>query len=144
MNLLIFGFGYTGRTLASRLKAQGWNICATARKAEDRAAIEALGVRALDPSDAEAMIEAAGQAQAILVTAPPTETGCPGLAALIPAIAAAGAFPDWIGYLSTTGVYGDRGGRWVFETSALNAQSIEGARRAAPSRRRSKGERPGP
>ena len=134
MNLLIFGFGYTGKALASRLKAQGWTVSATARRAEDRAAIEALGARALDPSDAQAMAEAAGQAQAILVTAPPTETGCPGLAALIPAIAAAGAFPDWIGYLSTTGVYGDRGGRWVFETSALNAQSIEGARRVAAER----------
>jgi nucleoside-diphosphate-sugar epimerase len=80
------------------------------------------------------MTEAAVKARAILITAPPTERGCPGLLALAPAIASAGAFPDWIGYLSTTGVYGDRGGGWVFETSALNAQSIEGARRVAAER----------
>ena len=65
---------------------------------------------------------------------PPTPAGCPGLAALAPAMASAGAFPDWIGYLSTTGVYGDRRGGWVFETSRLAAQSVEGARRVAAER----------
>ena len=48
--------------------------------------------------------------------------------------ARAGAFPDWIGYLSTTGVYGDRHGGWVFETAALAAQSVEGARRVGAER----------
>jgi nucleoside-diphosphate-sugar epimerase len=134
LNLLVFGFGYTGKALARRLLAKGWTVAATARKAEDRAAAEAAGVQPVDPADPAAMAEAAGRADAILVTAPPDETGCPGLAALAPAIAAAGAFPDWIGYLSTTGVYGDRQGRWVFETSALNAQSVEGARRVAAER----------
>lgn len=75
-----------------------------------------------------------GQTQAVLVTAPPGPEGCPGLAALVPALARAAAFPDWIGYLSTTGVYGDRRGRWVFETSRLAAQSLEGARRVAAER----------
>jgi nucleoside-diphosphate-sugar epimerase len=114
--------------------ARGWTVCATARKAEERAGAEALGVEAFAPSDEAALTEAAGRADAILVTAPPSETGCPGLAALAPAIADARAFPDWIGYLSTTGVYGDRGGGWVSEASALNAQSIEGARRVAAER----------
>ncbi|MGZ3279657.1 MAG: SDR family oxidoreductase [Caulobacteraceae bacterium] len=134
MQLLIFGFGYTGKALARRLMARGWSVAATARKAEDRATIAAAGVQPVDPLDPAALAQAAGRARAILVTAPPTEAGCPGLAALIPAIADSGAFPDWIGYLSTTGVYGDRGGRWVFETSALSAQSIEGARRVAAER----------
>jgi nucleoside-diphosphate-sugar epimerase len=134
LHLLIFGLGYTGKALARRMLNQGWTVSATARKAEDRAAVEALGVQAIAPTDQAALSAAAGRAQAILVTAPPNETGCPGLAALAPAIAAAGAFPDWIGYLSTTGVYGDRGGGWVFETSALSAQSVEGARRVAAER----------
>jgi nucleoside-diphosphate-sugar epimerase len=134
LHLLIFGLGYTGKTLAQRMLQRGWTVSATARKAEERAGAEALGVQALAPSDETALAEAAARAEAILVTAPPNETGCPGLQALAPAIAASGAFPDWIGYLSTTGVYGDRGGRWVSETSALNAQSIEGARRVAAER----------
>jgi nucleoside-diphosphate-sugar epimerase len=134
VHLLVFGFGYAGKALARRLMAQGWTVAATARKQDDRTEIEAAGVQAIDPLDPAALARAAGRARAILVTAPPNETGCPGLAALAPAIAAAGAFPDWIGYLSTTGVYGDRQGRWVFETSALNAQSVEGARRVAAER----------
>ena len=134
MHLLIFGFGYTGKALARRMLDRGWTVAATARKPDDLKAIEAFGAQPIALSDPETLAQAAGRAQAILVTAPPGEAGCPGLAALAPAIAAAGAFPDWIGYLSTTGVYGDRGGRWVFETSALNAQSVEGARRVAAER----------
>ena len=134
MNLLIFGFGFSGKALAKRLAAKGWSIAATARRDEDRRAAAALGVEAFDPADADALRQAAGQARAILVTAPPGQGGCPALQALVPAMAASGAFPDWIGYLSTTGVYGDRHGGWVTEDSALNAQSIEGARRAAAER----------
>jgi len=134
VNLLIFGFGYTGKALTKRLMAQGWDVSATARKAEDRAAAAASGVIPVDPGDPRALAEAASRARAILITAPPDAAGCPGLTALVPAIAASGAFPDWIGYLSTTGVYGDRQGRWVSEASALSAQSIEGARRVAAER----------
>lgn len=134
MNLLIFGFGFTGRALARRMLTRGWSVTATARRAEDRLAAEASGVSAIDPADPLALTEACSRATAILVAAPPGPLGCPGLAALAPAIAAAGAFPDWIGYLSTTGVYGDREGGWVFETSALAAHSVEGARRVAAER----------
>jgi nucleoside-diphosphate-sugar epimerase len=134
LNLLIFGFGFSGKVLAKRLAAKGWSITATVRRDEDRRAAAALGVATLDPADADALRDAAGRARAILVTAPPGQDGCPGLQALVPAMAASGAFPDWIGYLSTTGVYGDREGRWVTEDSALNAQSVEGARRAAAER----------
>ncbi len=134
MNLLVFGFGYSGKALARRLMAKGWSVSATVRRTEDRQDALALGVTPVDPADESALANAAAQARAILVTAPPGERGCPGLAALAPAIAASGAFPDWIGYLSTTGVYGDREGRWVSETSALNAHSVEGARRVAAER----------
>jgi nucleoside-diphosphate-sugar epimerase len=134
VNLLIFGFGYSGKALARRLMAQGWSVSATVRRAQDAAEAVSLGVLPVDPEDAGALAMAAGHARAILVTAPPGERGCPGLAALAPAIAASGAFPDWIGYLSTTGVYGDREGGWVVEASALNAHSVEGARRVAAER----------
>lgn len=80
------------------------------------------------------MVRELKDAQAVLITAPPGPEGCPGLQALVPALAQAQAFPDWIGYLSTTGVYGDRRGGWVFEESRLAAQSLEGARRVAAER----------
>ena len=132
--LLIFGFGFTGKALARRLMAKGWRVSATVRRPQDADEARSLGVQPLDPADAPGLAQAAGAAGAILVTAPPGERGCPGLAALTPAIATSGAFPDWIGYLSTTGVYGDRAGGWVTEASALNAHSVEGARRAAAER----------
>ncbi|HVL41853.1 MAG TPA: SDR family NAD(P)-dependent oxidoreductase, partial [Brevundimonas sp.] len=60
--------------------------------------------------------------------------GCPGLKALLPAITASGSWPDWIGYVSSTAVYGDRAGGWALEDSELNAASLEGARRVRAER----------
>lgn len=85
-------------------------------------------------ADPDALAATLADTQALLITAPPGAGGCPGLNAVVPALARARAFPDWTGYLSTTGVYGDRRGRWVFETSRLAAQSTEGARRVGAER----------
>jgi len=131
--LLIFGFGFTGQAFARRMRGEGWDVWATVRDAEGRAAAQAAGVTPVDPADHEALV-AAPAMDAILVTAPPSERGCPGLDALVPAIARSRAFPDWIGYLSTTGVYGDREGGWVFETSRVAPRSVEAGRRAAAER----------
>jgi nucleoside-diphosphate-sugar epimerase len=92
------------------------------------------GVAPVATDDRPSLVEALKTATAILITAPPTEGGCPGLNTLIPALAEANAFPDWIGYLSTTGVYGDREGRWVFEAGPLSARSVESARRVSAER----------
>ena len=52
----------------------------------------------------------------------------------MPAITARAAWPDWIGYVSSTAVYGDRAGGWAFEDSELNAASLQGARRVRAER----------
>ncbi|MFZ5670366.1 MAG: NAD-dependent epimerase/dehydratase family protein [Pseudomonadota bacterium] len=132
-NLLVFGLGFTGRAVARRMQAQGWRAWAAVRSAEAAAQARALGVTPLEAAD-EAALVAAPAMNALLVTAPPDDRGCPGLRALVPAIARANAFPDWIGYLSTTGVYGDREGRWAWEASPLAARSVEAARRVAAER----------
>jgi nucleoside-diphosphate-sugar epimerase len=134
LRLLVFGYGYSGRALARRLRAQGWRIAGTHRSPEQARAIAADGAEPVDLADLEALSAAVGEARALLVTAPPDAEGCPGLNALVPAMARARAFPDWTGYLSTTGVYGDRRGGWVTERSALAAQSVEGARRVGAER----------
>ncbi|MET0274072.1 MAG: SDR family oxidoreductase [Phenylobacterium sp.] len=126
--LFVFGYGFTARALAKRL--EGWSVAATFRD-PSRAP---PGVTALALDDRDAIAAELAKARAVLVTAPPGPEGCPGLNTLVPALAQAGAFPDWIGYLSTTGVYGDRRGGWVFETGRLAAQSAEGARRVAAER----------
>jgi len=132
--LFIFGYGFSAQALADRLRPQGWTVAATTRDSDRAALMEAQGVAAVDPSDRPGLTAQVRTAQAILVTAPPGEAGCPGLNALVPALADARAFPNWIGYLSTTGVYGDREGRWAFESSPLAARSPEAARRVSAER----------
>ncbi len=127
--ILIFGYGGVGRALAMRLKAEGWSIAATARSQDAAAALTAEGVAPLDPADPDAAARAVQDADAILVTTPPTDAGCPGLAALSAPLAARNGAAPWIAYLSTTGVYGDHKGRWVFEETALAPLSAEAVRR---------------
>lgn len=134
MKALIFGHGYLGSAFARRLRAEGGAVAATAREPAKRERLAAQGLTAVDPADGAALTAALEGVDAVLVTAAPEARGCPGLAALSPALAASGGFPDWIGYVSSTGVYGDREGGWVFEDSELNAPSIEGARRTAAER----------
>lgn len=133
-NLFLFGYGFSGKALARRLSAQGWSVSATHRSAEARNRVVADGITPVDLEDRDAVTAALAQARALLVTAPPGPQGCPGLNNLVGPLAEAGAFPDWVGYLSTTGVYGDRRGRWVTERSRLAAQSVEGARRVGAER----------
>jgi nucleoside-diphosphate-sugar epimerase len=109
-------------------------VAATIRQPADAERLEADGVRPLPLDDEAALTAAVREARALLITAPPGAGGCPALPVLVPRLAQSGAFPDWIGYLSSTGVYGDRGGGWVFETSRLAARSVEGARRVAAER----------
>jgi nucleoside-diphosphate-sugar epimerase len=79
-------------------------------------------------------LAALAQATHLLVTAPPDETGDP-LLALDGAASAIAASPlRWIGYLSTTGVYGDRAGGWVDETTPPNPRSERARRRVAAER----------
>jgi nucleoside-diphosphate-sugar epimerase len=134
LRLLVCGYGYTARALARRLRPQGWEIAVSVREPIDLARLEREGVTAVPLSDKDRLAETLADSRALLITAPPDTGGCPGLQALVPALARARAFPDWTGYLSTTGVYGDRHGGWVTETSRLAAQSIEGARRVGAER----------
>ncbi|WP_428151276.1 NAD(P)H-binding protein [Brevundimonas sp.] len=128
-SLLVFGAGYLGRAVLAEARTRGLAVSATSRDRERRAALIADGVTAVDPADEAALAAAVAGASAIVVTTPPEGRGCPGARALLPALTGAGAYPDWIGYVSSTAVYGDRDGGWVFEDDALNAASLEGARR---------------
>lgn len=117
--LLIFGYGYIGEAFARLARDAGLRIAATARTPEKRQALEAQGIIALDPAQAAGV-----RAEAVLITPAPGDDGCPAFAALAPVKSS-----QWIGYLSTTGVYGDRDGGWVWEDSELLPSSAEGRRR---------------
>ncbi|WP_339914397.1 SDR family oxidoreductase [uncultured Brevundimonas sp.] len=127
--LLVYGGGWLGQVVARAVLAQGGSVSATSRDAGRRAQLAQDGITPLDPADEAAVQAAVAAASALLITAPPEAGGCPGARDLIPALSASGSWPDWIGYVSSTAVYGDRDGGWVFEDDALNAASLEGARR---------------
>lgn len=134
VSLLVFGGGWLGRATALEAVRRGGKAVATSRDSDTRATLEAEGIGAVDPADETALAAAVGAATALLITTPPDARGCPGLKALIPAITASGAWPDWIGYVSSTAVFGDRAGGWAFEDDELNAASLEGARRVRAER----------
>lgn len=133
-SLLVFGGGWLGRAAGLEAVRRGGRAVLTSRDPARRAALTAEGLAAIDPDDAAALADAVAAASAILVCAPPLADGCPGLKALSPALAAADVWPDWIGYVSSTAVYGDRAGGWALEDSELNAASLEGARRVRAER----------
>ena len=123
-NLLIFGYGFIGAAFAETARAAGYDVAATARTVEKRDDLTAHGITAINPADSIALTQAYTTASAVLITPAPNEAGCPAFAMLSPE-----PTQKWIGYLSTTGVYGDRNGGWVFEDSALSPTSSEGRRR---------------
>jgi nucleoside-diphosphate-sugar epimerase len=128
-HLLVFGLGYTGGAVAAAAVAAGWRVSATSR-APARGA-PAAGVRLLDFAQAG---PALADVTHVLATPPPREdAGDPVLAAHGRALAAAPAL-RWAGYLSATGVYGDRGGGWVDEATPPAPTQERGRRRLAAER----------
>ncbi len=127
--LLILGYGYSARAVARRLIARGWTVAGTTRRDGAQTAIAADGVEPV-AFDGVGAAEAIAAATHVLACAPPGADGDPALAAHGRALAAAPGL-RWIGYLSTTGVYGDAGGAWVDEASPLAPVSERGRRRVA-------------
>ncbi len=127
--VLIFGYGFIGKAFADLARASGHSIIATARDPGKRTELANHGIAAVDPNDTQALAQAVADASALLITPAPGDEGCPAFAALEPHLTAASG--KWIGYLSTTGVYGDRDGGWVWEDSGLHPSSTEGRRRVA-------------
>jgi nucleoside-diphosphate-sugar epimerase len=122
--------------LAQRLAAKGWRIAGTCRDEDKRGALEARGfeIHRFDrdhPLPAPAAILA--ETTHLLISVPPdgiaAPSGDPVLDVHGAAIVALGPQLAWVGYLSTTGVYGDRHGDWVDETSELMPSGERGRRR---------------
>lgn len=131
--LFCFGYGFSARCLAERLRAKGWHIAATARSPEKAAALRADGIDAhLWPIDS--LAKAWPGKVHLLISAAPDEDGDPVLAQHRSELIALSDRIAWAGYLSTTAVYGDRDGGEVDETSDLRPASKRGARRVEAER----------
>ena len=128
MRLVTLGHGYSAGFLTRQLVGQGWTVLGTTRA--DPRRVAAAGARPLlwPGQEAEIRVEIA-RADAILLSAGPGPDGDPALRDFAADIAASPA--RWIGYLSTTGVYGDRGGDWVDEDSPPSPSTRRGQERVA-------------
>jgi nucleoside-diphosphate-sugar epimerase len=129
-HLFCFGLGYTALMLARRLIASGWVVTGTCRSTERQALLRESGFSAVlfdrnRPVDATAL----NGVTHLLVSIPPDAAGDPVLALHGSDIATLAGRLSWLGYLSTTGVYGDRGGGWVDETAELLPTGERGRRR---------------
>ncbi|MEX0348256.1 MAG: SDR family oxidoreductase [Paracoccaceae bacterium] len=112
--LFSFGHGYTARALARDLIPQGWRVIGTIRSREALVEIEAQGATPLLWPDAEPELEGVTH---MLISVAPKSDGDPVLNALGDEIAARAGQFEWVGYLSTTAVYGDHDGNWVDEAT---------------------------
>lgn len=121
MQLLVFGLGYTGRAIAAEAVRRGCAVTATSRSPSG--VVAPAGVALVAFEDAGPALRTATH---VLETAPPGEDGDPVLARF-----AGVGRPGWAGMLSTTGVYGDRGGGWVDEDTAPAPTGPRGTRRWA-------------
>ena len=130
--LFCFGLGYCARQLARTLLAEGWSVAGTCRTPKRQATLQARGITAhLFSSDRgldafEATLDGVTH---VLHSIPPDADGDAVLRLHGVALAQLPRL-QWFGYLSTTGVYGDRGGDWVDEESELRPSGERGRRRA--------------
>ena len=112
--MLIFGLGYAASHLADRLRARGWDVVGTTQDGRGDSIAFA---------DEGAVLAALRSATHILSSVPPVAGADPVLARYGDAIAIAPA--AWVGYLSSTGVYGDAGGAWVDESAPIKGRRAD-------------------
>ncbi len=138
--LFCFGLGYSAQVLARRLLGQGWRVAGTVRDAAKAEALARDGIEAVvfdrDRPLADPAAILAGTTH-LLGSVPPDGEGASGDAVLDHHAADILALREslaWVGYLSTTGVYGDRDGGEVDEDSGLRPTSARSRRRVAAER----------
>lgn len=134
MNKLIcLGLGYSARVFARRMLAKGWQVLGTTR---DEGAAQSLRdegfevalFTGLEPN--MDVSDALKTATHVLVSVAPGADGDAVLTHHADDLAVAPGL-QWIGYLSTVGVYGDHGGAWVDEAANLNPKSDRSLQRVA-------------
>ncbi len=126
--LLSFGHGFSARALSRLLLPQDWRVIGTTRSEDKAPRLMNDGVEPRIWPGAD-MAPALNAATHLLISAAPGENGDPVLATLRDEITARAGQFAWVGYLSTTGVYGDHGGDWVDETTPLTPATKRGIAR---------------
>lgn len=133
--LFCFGYGYTCTFLGNALRQAdpSWVLAGTTRSKEKQALLKKNGVEAYLFDNEKPLgdpLLALKDTTHLLISTPPDKDGdivfeyhADDILGIMPKL-------EWVGYLSTTGVYGDRDGAWVDEDSEIRPSSIRGTRRA--------------
>ena len=129
--LLCVGTGYSAKVIARTLlaydKPNRWEVYGSYRKQEQAKALSDIGII---PIEFNNLTNTLLSVDTILSSIPPGREGDPALklySDLLPRVIK----NSWIGYFSTTGVYGDTKGLLVDETAPLNPTSDRSRRRVA-------------
>ncbi|NDH71988.1 MAG: SDR family oxidoreductase [Rhodobacteraceae bacterium] len=125
-SMFIFGAGYTAGNLSKKLTEQGWTVYGTTRRQERFDEIAQSGAHPLlidDPTVSERL----SACSHVLISAGPSENGDPTLNDYR-SVFVENRF-EWVGYLSTTGVYGGTEGEWVDEETPLHPTTTRGQQR---------------
>lgn len=140
----IFGLGYVGSALAEVLMVNGWEVCGTCTNVKKISQLRNKGVKAYlfdDYSGSMVQSDALDDlcsSSHILTTIPPSLSSGQGCDPVLRAHGddlrrAALQFDSqlrWIGYISSTGVYGDCDGAWVTETNPVRPENEKTTLRA--------------
>jgi nucleoside-diphosphate-sugar epimerase len=140
MRLFCFGFGYSAQALARAMQGATCRVAGTVRNPETARALASAGVESFTFDGSAPLAHAAKVLEGtthLLVSAPPDADGDPVLrhhaadiADLVDSIPAL----RWLGYLSTTAVYGDHNGGWVDEDTPAAPTSDRARRRVEAER----------
>ena len=126
-----FGHGYSCDYLGHELSARGWSVAGTTRDPEKREALRARGIET-HLFDYECPLPdplyVLRDTTHLVISTPPGDEGDPAFLMHAEEILQLPSL-QWVGYLSTTGVYGDRDGEWVDENSEIRPNSKRGSRR---------------
>lgn len=133
--LFCFGYGYTCTFLGNALRQSGenWTLCGTTRSKAKIETLRTHGVTAYRFDNDKPLGDphlALKDTTHLLISTPPDKDGDIVFGMHADDILRQMPNLKWVGYLSTTGVYGDRDGGWVDEESEVRPSSIRGTRRA--------------
>lgn len=114
-SLFIFGVGYTSMAVAKAAMAQGFSVAGSCRSKEKYDVLNSHGIEAFYFADISSHMLA--NFTHMLSSIPPQENGDIVLPFLPTTNNQQLATKKWLGYFSTTGVYGNYNGEWVDEQS---------------------------
>jgi nucleoside-diphosphate-sugar epimerase len=134
MRAMIFGCGYSGTAIARTFAEPGNRIFGTTRSIDKLQSLRRDGIEALlfdGTKIGDDLRTAMTDATHLIQSIPPGKAGDPLVRQVGTDIRAAMPKLEWIGYLSTVGVYGDHRGAWVDEDTPLNPVSDRSIERVA-------------